>query len=175
MSQRIYLDGASGCSYIFFVDGVNSTWLDVPCVYAMLDCKFVPKYIGEAESAADRFGARMGSHERWADAQMHGACFIATVRVYGGVNVRRDMERDLIRLHNPPCNVQHAFNGIANFGLLNSPTALALRKPVSGLGSIRFGGLGGFAPPSPLSLADTAFEQSESGLGDFHFNQLLRR
>lgn len=105
MTQTIFLTGISGRSYEYAVYPVNADWLNVPGNYAMIDRNMTPKYIGETVDFSSR---RPGpSHDKWSEAERHGAILIAAHANHGGETARKAEEADLIRAYNPPANIQH--------------------------------------------------------------------
>jgi hypothetical protein len=79
-------------------------------------------YAGEAEDMRKR----MPGHERLLEAIGHGATHVLNHVNYGGVNARRDEERDVIGFYNPPMNTQHRTNAFAGGGWPESFTGFGL-------------------------------------------------
>ena len=80
------------------------TWNPTAGLYAFADANGNPKYIGETGSFVSRDPGP--THEKWAEATLHGANIILAMVFPGGEVARRAAEADLIRAYNPPANVQ---------------------------------------------------------------------
>src|SRR5947209_6440976 len=82
------------------------TWNTVSGVYIFCGTnsqnQWVPLYIGQAESFADR----IPRHERWAEAQKRGATHVHA-RVVADSASRDVMERTLISKYQPALNTHH--------------------------------------------------------------------
>ena len=90
--------------YTFTTYGMEGEWNDVPGLYifAGLDSTgqwWSAKYIGQTSS----FRERMPYHERWAEAQRHGATRVHATVMHDAAK-RITVERELIEAFRPPLN-----------------------------------------------------------------------
>ena len=72
---------------------------------------WVPVYIGIADDLSDR----LPCHERWAEAQLHGATHVMG-HTQSDRARREAEEKDLIGYWNPPLNTQHRRRGATLLG-----------------------------------------------------------
>jgi hypothetical protein len=128
------LRGLSGRQYVYVAQAIFSEWFAVPANYAFgclapgLGTGWRILYAGEAEDMRKR----MPGHERLLEAIGHGATHVLNRVNYGGVDARRDEERDVIGFYNPLMNFQHRTDHLADLFGLGSPFG----SPLNGLGSL---------------------------------------
>lgn len=98
-------DPVKWLSYELGVYAPSTTWNDVAGVYIFCGVsaqnKWVPLYIGQAESFRDRFS----SHDQWAPAVRLGATHVHAV-VVAHAATRDLIERELVRAFQPSLNTQ---------------------------------------------------------------------
>jgi excinuclease UvrABC nuclease subunit len=84
----------------------NTTWNDVGGVYIFTYLNAQNRWPALYIGIADSFKNRLPNHDRWAEAQRAGATHIHA-RVVSPEASRQTIERELIRMYQPPLNTQH--------------------------------------------------------------------
>jgi hypothetical protein len=111
-------------------------------IYVVLDADSKPLYIGECNSFTDRLTIR---HEKlaWCRREAKGSdLYVALHGMFGTSEERKSRECELIRLYDPPCNIQETpnlFNATPTLGSLRliqnlaglSPAPAPQRKTIS--------------------------------------------
>ena len=102
--HHILLVGKSGTAYQFYVLNPGQELLRIGAVYVFLNYqnyKPVPLYIGETTNLKER----ISNHEKLPCVKRHGYTHLAIMHV-PNVYERLQIETDLIRAYNTPCNEQ---------------------------------------------------------------------
>jgi hypothetical protein len=104
MDECIWV-GRSGARYAYKVFPPGTEWYDLPGNYVfarlLADGRWQAIYVGQTDS----FKNRLPCHEKLPCARLHGF-----THIHAHVNqfqfARMNEETDLVRGHNPPCNVK---------------------------------------------------------------------
>ena len=106
--QTLTWQGMSGNRYTFNVYPVGAALADIPCVYVFINSngRFYAQYVGETHSAYERLYLNLTSHQAWSCAKARGAQWIGILPINGPRVYRLNIETDLRRALNPPCNLQ---------------------------------------------------------------------
>lgn len=107
MAKKVYtvVEGASGETYKFEAHNKDTEFEDVSAVYIFMkfteNNTFKILYIGQT----GELGTRIANHDKWTIANEHGCTHIC-VHETDSENDRWNIETDLIRKYNTPCNEQ---------------------------------------------------------------------
>jgi hypothetical protein len=121
--NQVVLRGASGRDYAYAVAPVFCAWQAVPANYGFgylapgIGGGWTLLYLGQAEDMSKR----MPGHEQLLEAVGRGATHVLNHVNWGGVDARRAEERDRIACHNPPLNVQHRTDHLADLLGIGGP------------------------------------------------------
>jgi hypothetical protein len=101
---------ASGKSYGFQLHPIGTIYQPKAGVYIF--CKLRPDglwgavYVGETDNFWRRLTDQLRLHHRWESIRSAGATHISTLHVVSDNTARLNIETDLRRHLNPPCNLQ---------------------------------------------------------------------
>lgn len=109
MVQYINWPGISGQIYQAELCVAGIPFAQNPGVYIF--CKpagnvWAPVYVGECENFNDRLNINLANHHRIDSIKSNGATNVCVIRVDGGKQARVNVETDLRKQLNPPCNLQ---------------------------------------------------------------------
>lgn len=92
--------GASNAKYVFKAYPLNTSFRNVGGIYIFTTgIRYTPLYVGKTQSLA----GRIPSHNEWECVRRRGVDAIC-VRVETNAEKRGQIEADLIRSYQPPCN-----------------------------------------------------------------------
>jgi hypothetical protein len=111
--------GKSGTAYQFELYSIEQEFNPVAGVYVF--CSIgrpagltpLALYVGETDSFQDRLNSRIKQHEGFKRASTAGATHVSVMVVSGSAK-RLEIETDLRRGLNPPCNAQGIGNGLGS-------------------------------------------------------------
>ena len=99
----VTFQGASGNKYDFTAYTTDTQFNEVGAVYIFTkedNRSYIPLYIGQT----DNLGERIPNHEKWSCVKQNGVNFSICAMVESSEFSRREIERDLLEMRNPPCN-----------------------------------------------------------------------
>jgi hypothetical protein len=109
MADYVTFYGASRAAYNFEINPLGIAYHPRPGVYIFMRPTlggWQALYVGETGDFNDRLNTGLQNHHRWPSVRGHNPTHIGTLHVPGATQARLNVETDLRRALNCPCNRQ---------------------------------------------------------------------